>query len=272
MNAQTIQQHNLKAAAVWNSGGAAYDRISYSIADAIEHCVTRLNPQPQERILDVATGTGWTARRVAVRGAQVTGIDLGADLIAAARERAAAEQLPVDFQVGDAEALTFENKTFDAVISTFGVMFVSQPEAAADEMSRICKPGGRIALATWTPDSTIAGLFKVMKPYMAAPASPAPPSPFEWGRRERVQQLLGASFDLRFETGTTVFHEPNGEAVWELFVSSYGPTKALAASLDPQRREDLKRDFIAFHDGFRSELGVAMPRDYLVTIGIRKSR
>ena len=109
-----------------------------------------------------------------------------------------------------------------------------------------------------------------MKPYMPAPAASPPPSPFEWGSKERVQQLLGSAFDLRFETGTTVLREPSGLAVWELFVESYGPTKALAAALDPERREDLKRDFIAYHDGFKSELGVAMPRDYLVTIGLRK--
>ncbi|OWW19251.1 class I SAM-dependent methyltransferase [Noviherbaspirillum denitrificans] len=270
MSESTIQQHNQKPAAVWNSGGANYERISQTIADAIEHCVTRLNPQPQERVLDIATGTGWAARRIAARGAQVTGIDLGADLIAAAKARAADEQLKIDFAVGDAESLGFENKTFDAAISTFGIMFVSKPEAAASELSRICKPGGRIALATWPADGTIAGLFKVMKPYMAAPATPAPPSPFEWGSRERVQQLLGASFDLKFETGTTVLREPSGEAVWNLFVTGYGPTRALASTLDADRLQSLKQDFIAYHEQFRSDLGIAMSREYLVTVGVRK--
>jgi ubiquinone/menaquinone biosynthesis C-methylase UbiE len=271
MSEQAIQQHNLKAATVWNSGGSHYDKISQTIADAIEHCVIRLNPQAHERILDVATGTGWAARRIAARGAEVMGVDLGADLIEAAKACAATEQLKIDFQVGDAEALPFENKSFDAVISTFGVMFVSKSEVAAVELSRVCKTGGRIALTTWPADGTIAGLFKVMKPYMAAPATPAPPSPFEWGSRERIQQLLGSSFDLRFETGTTVLREPSGEAAWELFVSGYGPTKALASSLDPQRLESLKQDFIAYHEGFKTDLGVSMPRDYLVTVGVRKS-
>lgn len=271
MSEHTVQQHNLRPAAIWNSGGMQYERISQTIADAIEHCVMRLNPQAGENILDLATGTGWAARRIAARGAQVTGVDLGADLIDAAKSRANAEQLKIDFHVGDAESLPFENKTFDGVISTFGVMFVSKPEAAALELARVCKPGGRIALATWPADGTIAGLFKVMKAYMPTPATPAPPSPFEWGSRERVQQLLGQSFDLRFETGTTVLREPSGEAVWNIFVAGYGPTKALAQGLDAQRLEGLKKDFIAYHEGFKSELGVAMPRDYLVTFGIRKS-
>ncbi|MGH8743748.1 MAG: methyltransferase type 11, partial [Burkholderiales bacterium] len=85
-----------------------------------------------------------------------------------------------------------------------------------------------------------------------------------------VQQLLGAAFDLSFETGTTVLRESSGLTVWELFVAGYGPTKSLAANLEPERRESLKRDFIAYHDGFKSELGVAMAREYLVIIGTRK--
>ena len=267
---QDIQPHNIKAADTWNAGGRHYDQISQTIADSIEHCVNRLAPRPGERVLDVATGTGWTARRVAVRGAAVTGIDLGANLIEAARASAAEARLKIDFRVGDAEKLPFEDQSFDAVISTCGVMFVRNPEAAAAELARVCRKGGRLGLTTWPADGTIAGLFKVMKPYMPEPPSPPSPSPFEWGSRERVKQFLGLAFDLRFETGTTVLREPNGLAVWELFVQDYGPTKSLAAALDPERRESLKCDFIAYHDGFESELGVAMPRDYLVTIGIRK--
>ncbi len=270
MNSQTIQPHNIKAAATWDAGGLNYDRISQIISDSIEHCVIRLAPQPGERILDVATGTGWTARRIAARGASVTGVDLGADLIEAAKACAAEARLTIDFQVGDAEALPFEDQSFDAVISTCGVMFVSKPEVAAAELARVCKKGGRVGLTTWPADGTVAGLFKVMKPYMPAPATPPPPSPFEWGNKERVQQLLGANFDLRFETGTSVMREPSGLAVWEVHVGGYGPIKTLAAALDPELREGLKRDFIAYHDGFKTELGVTIPRDYLLTIGVRK--
>lgn len=270
MNAQMIQLHNAKAAATWDSGGRNYDRISHSISDAIEHAVVRLAPKSGERVLDVATGTGWAARRIATRGAKVTGIDLGADLIEAAETFADEAQLTINFRVGDAEALPFEDGSFDAVISTFGVMFVAKPEAAAAELARVCRKGGRLALTSWPAAGTVGGLFKVMKPYLPAPATPPPPSPFEWGSKERVQQLLGSAFDLRFETGTTVLREPSGLGVWELFVESYGPTKTLAAALDPERRNALKRDFIAYHDGFRSELGVAMPREYLVTLGVRK--
>lgn len=268
--AQSIKPHNAKTAETWDAGGQHYDNISHTIADSIEHCLARLAPMPGERILDVATGTGWTARRLAALGAIATGIDLGADLIAAAETIAEKVRLNIDFQVGDAEHLSFADQSFDAVISTCGVMFVRDPQAAANELARICRKGGRIGLTTWPRDGTIAGLFNVMKPYMPEPQSPPPPSPFEWGDQERVKQLLGSAFDLKFETGTTVLRKPNGLAVWDLFVSGYGPTKSLAATLPPGQRESLKCDFIDYHDNFQTELGVAMPREYLVTIGIRK--
>jgi ubiquinone/menaquinone biosynthesis C-methylase UbiE len=155
------------------SGGANYDAISKGIADSIEHCVLRLNPRPGERILDLATGTGWTSRVVARRGAIVTGVDIAEDLIAAARERAAAEVLPIDYRVGDAEALPFEDASFDAVISTVGIMFATRPEAAAKELARVCRPGGRIAITTWLQDGNVFKMFQVMKRYMPPPPSPA---------------------------------------------------------------------------------------------------
>ena len=148
-----------------------------------------------------------------------------------------AEGLSIEFKEADAEALSFGDAAFDVVVSTFGVMFASQPERAAAELARVCRKGGRLGLVTWPPEGTIAQMFQVMRPYMPAPPAPAPPSPLEWGRPERVRELLGAAFDLRFETGTTVLRALSGEAVWKLFVTGFGPTKTLAASLEPGRRE-----------------------------------
>ncbi|HEX6016199.1 MAG TPA: class I SAM-dependent methyltransferase [Geminicoccaceae bacterium] len=268
--ASAIQPHNERAAATWGAGGADYDAISRTIADSIEHCVHRLGPRPGERVLDLATGTGWAARLAAARGAKVVGVDIGADLIEAAKERARQADLEIEFEVGDAERLRFEDESFDVVVSTCGVMFASSPEAAAAEIARVSKRGGRVGLTTWPPEGTLAQMFQVMRPYMPSPPSPPPPSPFEWGRRERVRELLGSAFDLKFETGTTVLREPDGEAVWRLFSTGYGPTKTIAGKLDPERREQLRHDFVAFHDQFRGDLGVAMPREYLLTIGIRR--
>lgn len=266
----TIHQHNQKPAGVWSSGGAHYDQISRGIADSIEHCVLRLAPKSGERILDLATGTGWTSRVVARRGAKVTGVDIAKDLLAAASEQAKVEGLVIEYQEGDAEKLPFDECAFDAIISTCGVMFASRPEAAAAELARVCRKGGRIALTTWLSDSNLFKMFQVMKPFMAPLPNPAPRSPFEWGRTARIQELLGGAFDLKFEKGVSYYREPNGAAAWDTFLTGYGPTKSLAASLDEKRRAELKRDFIAFHDGFSTDLGICVPREYWVTIGVRR--
>lgn len=265
----TIQTHNELAAAVWSAGGKDYDSISRGIADALEHAVLRLDPQPGERILDLSTGTGWTSRLVARRGAIVTGVDIASALLDAARAKAKVEMLPIDYQLGDAESLPFDDGQFDAVISTFGIMFASRPEAAASELARVCRRGGRVALTTWLADSTLFQMFEVMKRYMPPPRTPAPRSPFEWGRTTRIRELLGDAFDLRFEQGTSYYREPSAEAAWETFSNGYGPTRSLASNLDPDRRAALRNDFIAFHAGFPTELGIWVPRTYWLTLGIR---
>ena len=218
----SIQPHNERPAAVWSSGGEAYDAISRQIATALEHGVARLDPRPGETILDLATGTGWTSRLVARRGANVIGADIANDLLAAATERARKEGLKIEYRVGDAEKLPFADQAFDGVISTFGVMFASRPEAAAAELARVCKHGGRIALATWLPDSSVFKMFQVMRPFMPAPPSLPPPSPFEWGSRDRVRALLSPDFDLQFEEGVATYFDRDGAAAWDAFVTAMG--------------------------------------------------
>jgi ubiquinone/menaquinone biosynthesis C-methylase UbiE len=265
-----VQAHNERAAAVWSAGGRDYDRISRGIADSIEHSITRLDPRPGERILDLSTGTGWTSRVVARRGATVIGVDIAGDLLDAARANAAAEGLPIEYRLGDAERLPFEEGEFDAVVSTCGVMFASRPEAAAAELARVCRKGGRIALTTWLSDGNLYKMFEVMRRYMPPTPSPAPASPFAWGRTERIAELLGDAFELRFEAGVSYYREPSGEAAWETFSTGYGPTRSLAASLDPARRTAFRNDFIAFHEGFRTDLGICVPREYWLTVGVRR--
>jgi SAM-dependent methyltransferase len=261
---QSVRPRNQQAAATWGAGGRDYDKISEHVSDAIEHLVCRILPLG-ERFLDIATGTGWTARRLAAHGADVIGIDVGAAVIEAAKTFAPS----IDFRVGDAESLEFETESFDTVTSTFGIMFASRPEDAVRELTRVCKKDGRIGLATWEPGGNLERFFSVATPYLPPP-SPAPPSPFEWGRPERVRALLGNAFDLKFETGTTTLRVPSGQAAWDLFIAGFGPTKTVAATLEPRRRAEFTRDFIDYHERFRGELGVAVPREYLVTVGVKR--
>ena len=265
-----VEAHNQRPAVVWSSGGDAYDDISHQIASALEHCVRRIDPQPGERILDLATGTGWTSRLLARRGARVTGADIASDLIAAASARAKADGLEITYEIGDAEKLPYPDASFDAVVSTFGVMFVNRPGAAATELARVCRKGGRIGLATWLPDSSVYKMFVVMRAYMPPPPAQSPPSPFAWGSRDRIQELLGPDFDLKFEEGTSTYYDRDGDAAWRIFVGGYGPTKTLAANLDAARRAQFQRDFVAFHDGFATPLGIAVPREYLLSVGTRR--
>ena len=266
----TIEQHNERAAGVWSAGGAHYDAISKGIADSIEHAVLRLDPRAGERILDLATGTGWTSRLVARRGADVVGADIAGDLLDAARANATAAGLTIDYQLGDAERLPFADASFDALISTCGVMFASRPEKAAREMARVVRPGGRLAITTWLSDGNLFKMFQVMKRYMPPPPTPAPPSPFEWGNPDRVRDLLGHAFELKFERAVSYYREPSAQAAWDTFSTGYGPTRSLASALDPLKREALRADFIAFHAGFPTSLGICVPREYWLTIGIRQ--
>ena len=266
-----VLPHNLKAQSVWNAPGGRYDEISRSIADAIEHAVERLQPRPGERILDLATGTGWASRLVAQRaaGIEVTGADIAERMLEHARSAAATLGLKIEYRHADAENLPFEDGSFDGVVSTFGVMFAGRSEAAASELARVVRKGGRVVLATWTQDSNVFNMFTVMKRFMPPPPQPAPPSPFEWGKRERLAELLGGAFELKIEEGTNQFRYGSGEQAWELWLNHYGPAKSLAASLDDARRHEFKRAMIEWHEGFQGVLGYQQPRHYLITRGIR---
>jgi len=270
-----VQPHNEKAAATWSGPGDLYDEISRGLAGAINHCIDRMQIRPGSKVLDLACGTGWASRAGAasVEGASVTGIDIAHGLVESAKRIAKRAHLEIEYQVGDAERLPCKEASFDAVISSFGIMFASRPEAAAAELTRVVKKGGRFGVLVWKPDSQVFEMFKVMKPYLPAPV-PAPatplPSPFAWGSRERVSELLGAGWDLRFEEGVSPFLAPSAEDAWEIWVANYGPTKTLAANLPPERRDQFKNDMIAFHRRFATEMGVFKPRDYLLAVGVRK--
>ena len=267
-----VQAHNQKAQTVWNSPAGRYDDISRSIADAIEHAVERLQPRRGERVLDLATGTGWASRIVAQRfpGTRIVGADIAEQMLEYARSTAATMGLDITYQHADAEKLPFEDASFDAVVSTFGVMFAGRPEAAAAELARIVKPGGRVVLSTWTADGAVSRMFGVMKPFMPAPPQPPPPSPFEWGKRDRLAQLLGDNFELRFEEGTNHYRYASGEQAWNLWANHYGPSKTLALNLDDAKRAEFKRAMIEWHETHPSELGYDQHRQYLITHAVRR--
>jgi SAM-dependent methyltransferase len=259
------EQLKQKQSVMWGIG--PYQRITETLTDIHERVIERLEPRPGVRWLDLACGTGAVAERAAALGAPVTGVDLAPALIDTARERAARLGLAIDYRVGDCERLELDDASFDAVSSTLGIMFAPDHEAAARELARVTAPGGRIALASWTPAGGLAAMFRVMAPFMPAPP---PSSPFAWGDEQHVRELLGESFELELSEHVSTARLPSGEAFWELFSTSYGPTKTLADSLG-ERREELRAAWVDFFEtNYRSNGEVAHTREYLLVLGTRR--
>jgi SAM-dependent methyltransferase len=252
---------------VWGNG--PYERITNTVRDIHELVIDRVDPKPGERLLDAATGTGAVAILAAQRGAKVIGQDLAPVLIDTARQRAAEEGAEVEFEVGDAEAMSYEDASFDIVTSTCGVMFAPDHAAIAEELARVTKPGGRIALACWMPGTGMAEVFAMMRPFLPPPA-PGAGSPFAWGDEQHVSELLGDAFELEFEEHDSPLVVASGEEYWELFSSSYGPTKSAAEALDPDRREEFHRTWVAFIEAFREGDEIVHHREYLLTLGRRR--
>jgi SAM-dependent methyltransferase len=259
------QELKERQSVMWGNG--PYQRVTETLSDIHERVIERLAPGPDVRWLDLACGTGAVAELAAAAGATVTGIDLAPALIDTARERAAAEELEIDYQVGDCEVLGIPDASFDAVSSTCGVMFAPDHEASARELARVTRPGGRIALANWTPTGGLARMFAVMRPFLPAPP---PSNPFDWGDERRVRELLGDAFELDIEEHVSTLRIPSGEAYWELFSTSYGPTRTLADSLGA-RRAELQRDWVDFFEtNYRVNGEIAHTREYLLVVGERR--
>lgn len=254
-----------RQSAMWDSG--PFERVADHIADIHDDLVERLAPGPGESVLDVACGTGNVAERAASLGA--TGVDFAPALLETARRRAAERQLEIGYETGDAEALPYEDAVFDVVASSFGVMFAPDHRAAAGELGRVCKPGGRLGLACWTPDGGIGDLFRLFGEFQPPPP-PDAGNPLEWGRPEHVRELLENAFELEFTELESPQAAESGEALWELFSEAFGPLRQLLVSLPPERREELHRRYLDFYEAHRTPHGIRHPRHYLVVIGRRR--
>lgn len=231
-----------KLKATWMAGDFAQIARSYEAGAA--DFVARLNLAKGTRVLDVACGSGNLAIPAARAGAVVTGADIAANLLTQGRERAEAEGLAIQFDEADAEQLPYADANFDAVISMFGVMFAPRPEKAAEELTRVCRSGGRIALANWVPNSFIGQMFKTTGAYV--PPSSLMPSPMLWGDEATVRDRLNSQVtDVRFTRQTVMFTFPFVPAeVVEFWRTYYGPTNRAFEALqaDAEKQSALRRD------------------------------
>jgi ubiquinone/menaquinone biosynthesis C-methylase UbiE len=224
------------------------------------------------RVLDVATGSGNAAIAAARLGCSVVGVDYVPSLLECGRERAAAEGLEVELLEGDAEALPFADASFDAVTSVFGAMFAPNQRQAAAELVRVCRPGGTIALASWTPDGFIGELFRTVAAHVPPPAGLK--SPMLWGTEAHLHELFGdgiASLEITERTFTWRFQ--SAEDFVRFFREWYGPTVKAFAALENDARDALFADLTSLarrFDRLDGERAIAIPASYTEAIAVTR--
>jgi SAM-dependent methyltransferase len=253
---------------MWASGN--YAAVAARIVPMAEHLAEAAGLRPGDRVLDVATGSGNAALAAARHGAEVTGIDYVPGLLERARARAAAEGLEITFAEGDAEDLAFGDASFDAVLSCLGVMFAPDQARAAAELVRVCRPGGTIGLANWTPEGFVGQLLKTVGRHVPPPAGVRPPS--QWGTQERLRELLGdAVSSLEITRRTYVWRFRSPEEFTGFFQDRYGPTHKAFQALDGAGRQRLWDDLTVLAREHDSEQGltVAMAAEYLEVVATR---
>ena len=250
----TAEDRALKAkhAAMWASG--SYPTVVEEIVKPLGAIlVDTVDVQRRQRVLDVAAGTGTSAHPAARRGAEVTATDLTPELIEVGRAAAAAEGLELTWQTADAEALPYSDAEFDVVLSCIGVMFAPHHQQAADELVRVCRPGGTIGVLSWTPDGFIGQVFAAMKPYAPPPPPGASPAPL-WGRADHVRSLFGERVsDLVARQQSLRVDRFSGGAEFRDFMkTNYGPTIAVYRFLgdDAEKVAALDADLAALGERF----------------------
>jgi len=253
----------------WTSGN--YTRIGNTLVIMGELLCEAVDLHAGDKVLDVATGSGNTAISAARRGCDATGIDYVPELIEDARKRAEVEGMEITFEVGDAEALPYPDASFDVVLSTLGVMFAPDQEKVAEELLRICRPGGKIGLANWTPEGFIGNMFRTLGKHVLPPPGIKPPP--LWGTEERLRELLGegvASLEVRQRS--YMFRYPSSRHFVEYFRSYYGPTLKAFESLDPEGQEALAEDLKELLEQWNTsdDATLIVPSDYLEVVAVRR--
>ncbi len=226
----------------WSSGDYAVVGTTLQIVG--EQLCEALDLRSGQKVLDVAAGNGNATLAAARRWCDVVSTDYVPSLLARGRNRAAAEGLSITFEEADAEALSFADASFDAVVSTFGVMFTPNQDKAAAELLRVCKSGGKIGLANWTPEGFIGQLFKTLGKYLPPPAGAK--SPALWGTEARIKEMFGPSAaSIKAERRNFMFRYRSSEHFLEVFKNYYGPMLKAFAALDAANQQGLRNDLLA---------------------------
>lgn len=255
--------------ATWSSGDYAVIGTTLSITG--EMLCEAVDLRPGQDVLDVAAGNGNATLAAARRWANVTSTDYVPALLERGRARAEADRLPVVFQEADAEDLPFTDGSFDVVLSVFGVMFTANQDQAASELLRVCRSGGKIGLANWTPDGFIGHIFRTIGKHVPPPAGAKPPA--LWGTEQRLRELFGDGIsELTINRRLFVFRYHSAEHWIDVFRTYYGPMLKAFAALDSNGQAALAKDLLEVLDRFNrgGPNTLAIPSEYLEVVATRR--
>jgi len=257
-----------KQQVTWASGD--YSSVGNRILAVSELLCDAVDLRSGERVLDVATGTGNAALAAARRFADVVGIDYVPDLLGLAQARAKAEGLEVEFRYGDAEAIDFADDSFDVVLSACGAMFAPDHQRTADELLRVCRPGGRIGMVNWCPDGYVGALFRAIAAHVPPPPGLEPPG--RWGEEAHLRELWGDSVSLAAPRKTFLFRFPTPEHHVEFFARHYGPTVKAFEAVGELGHDALVADILdAVHQFNRADDDtLVLQMDYLEVVATKR--
>lgn len=264
-----LQAIKTRQQGAWSSGD--YAIIGTTLQIVGEELCEALDLRSGQKVLDVAAGNGNVSLAAARRWCDVVATDYVPALLDRARERAAAERLNIAFHEADAEALPFSDESFDVVVSTFGVMFTPDQEQAAAELVRVCKPGGKIGLANWTPEGFVGQLFKTIGKHVPPPAGAR--SPALWGTRARLAELFEPhAASIRAQPRNFVFRYRSPEHWLETFKSYYGPVLKAFAALQPAQQAVLDQELMELIERFNrsGDPSMVVPSEYLEVVITRR--
>jgi ubiquinone/menaquinone biosynthesis C-methylase UbiE len=276
MNVQTANPATISLATIksrqqvaWGSGD--YAIIGTTLQIVGEMLCEAVDLRSTQRVLDVAAGNGNATLAAARRFADVVSTDYVGALLERGRERAKADRLTVTFREADAEALPFEDASFDVVLSTFGVMFTPDQAQAAHELTRVCRPGGKIGLANWAPDGFIGQLFKTIGKYV--PPAPGVKSPVLWGSKAHLDTLFSSQMSIATQSKNFVFRYKSPAHWVEMFRTYYGPVVKAFAAINPEAREALEAELYALLDKFNvaKDGTLVVPSEYLEVVITKRS-
>jgi SAM-dependent methyltransferase len=267
MTTATLDAIKQRQQTAWGAGN--YAVIGTTLQITGESLCEAVDVAAEQRVLDVAAGNGNAALAAARRGCDVMATDYVPDLLASMCARAQADGLHIDCREADAEALPFLDASFDVVLSTFGVMFTPDQARASSELQRVCRPGGRIGLANWTPTSFVGEMFKIVGRY--APPAAGLRSPLEWGTEERIRELLPEASSIEVRPREFVFRYRNAYYWAETFRTFYGPIAKVYDSLDGADAARFFGELVALAESHNTALDgtLRVPSAYIEVVATR---